>query len=168
MSQKHLTDASKFPEFKGKLRLYAMKYCPYAQRARLVLAHKKIPFEIVFINLSKKPKWYLKLNPAGSVPCLQIEEDKCIPDSLIVAEYLDTAYPNNKLIPSNPYKNAQHKLIIEEFNTKVGANFYKILKNHDLDNDKAMLDGFEELIENKLDGSFLGGKFQHTMKNKMK
>ena len=40
-----LFPGSKCPEVKpdGILRLYSMKFCPYAQRTRLVLAAKKIP-----------------------------------------------------------------------------------------------------------------------------
>ena len=44
MSLKHLPTGSPFPKHEaGVLRLYSMKYCPYAERARLVLAAKKIP-----------------------------------------------------------------------------------------------------------------------------
>ena len=159
MSLKHLADGSEFPALKGKLRVYSMKYCPYAQRARLVLIHKKIPFEEVNINLSKKPKWYLELNPAGAVPCLHIEQGKAIPESLIVAEYLDAAYPNDKLIPADPYTNAQHKLIVEAFSNKVITNFYKILRNSEPDADKAMLDGLEHVVEKKLTGNYFGGNY---------
>ena len=164
MSLKHLADGSEFPALKGKLRVYSMKYCPYAQRARLVLIHKKIPFEEVNINLSKKPKWYLELNPAGAVPCLHIEQGKAIPESLIVAEYLDAAYPNDKLIPADPYTNAQHKLIVEAFSNKVITNFYKILRNSEPDADKAMLDGLEHVVEKKLTGNYFGGNYFNFIK----
>jgi hypothetical protein len=44
MSSIHLGEDSEFPPLsKGKLRLYSMVFCPYALRARLVLAAKNIP-----------------------------------------------------------------------------------------------------------------------------
>ena len=39
-----LEAGSSLPKYeKGKLRIYSNPYCPFAQRSRLVLAHKKIP-----------------------------------------------------------------------------------------------------------------------------
>ena len=44
MSLKHLGPGSDLPVLnKGTLRLYSMLFCPFAQRARLILEHKKIP-----------------------------------------------------------------------------------------------------------------------------
>ena len=45
MSLKHLEAGSKCPKLdKGTLRLYSMNYCPHAQRSRLVLLAKNIPY----------------------------------------------------------------------------------------------------------------------------
>jgi glutathione S-transferase len=57
-------------------------------------------YETVNIYLKNKPEWYVTLNPAAAVPCLQFADGRTIPESLIVAEYLDAAYPENKLIPT--------------------------------------------------------------------
>lgn len=42
-----------------------MKFCPYAQRTRLVLNAKGIPHDVVNINLKDKPEWYFKIHPEG-------------------------------------------------------------------------------------------------------
>lgn len=49
----------------GLLRLYSMVYCPFAERPLLILKAKKLPFEIVNINLVRKPEWYFKYHPEG-------------------------------------------------------------------------------------------------------
>lgn len=42
-SLNHLKNGSKMPPLtKGKLRVYSMVFCPYAQRPRLILAAKNI------------------------------------------------------------------------------------------------------------------------------
>lgn len=45
------------PPYNGKLRIYNMRYCPYAQRTVLVLNAKKIDYEVVNIDLVDKPEW---------------------------------------------------------------------------------------------------------------
>lgn len=54
------------PKKDGVMRLYSMRFCPCAQRVRSVLLLKKIPFEVVNINLANKPKWIWDLNPEGA------------------------------------------------------------------------------------------------------
>ena len=53
------------PRIPGNVRLYGMKFCPYALRARLVLLAKNIPHDIVYVDLQEKPEWLWELNPKG-------------------------------------------------------------------------------------------------------
>ena len=156
MSLKHLGPGSHQPELhEGKLRLYSMVFCPYAQRPRLVLAAKHIPFETVNINLTNKPDWYLKLNPSGQVPLLQHDDGRVLNESLIIAEYLDNLYTENRLQPTDPYTNAKHKLLVESF-SKVITNFYKLLRNTDESGGKDMGEALD-LFEGKLETDYFGG-----------
>ena len=94
----------------------------------------------------------MKLNPAGAVPCLHLNEDQVIPESLIICDYLDSVYPQNKLTSSDPYKNAMDKLLVERFSKVIGF-FYKFLRNTEPNADKGIADSLEEIIENKLNSS---------------
>lgn len=80
----------KFPE-DGKLRLYSMRFCPFAQRSHLVLEAKNIPYHTANINLKEKPEWLVQKSPLGKVPALEIPSEKGDPliESLIIADYLD-------------------------------------------------------------------------------
>ncbi|CAG9824906.1 unnamed protein product [Phaedon cochleariae] len=89
------------PRKDGLLRIYSMKFCPYAQRPLLVLKAKKIPHEVVNINLFKKPEWYFKIHPEGKVPAL-VDGSKVIVESLDICDYLDEKYPENPLYPAEP------------------------------------------------------------------
>uniref|UniRef100_A0A3Q1ERP1 Glutathione S-transferase omega n=1 Tax=Acanthochromis polyacanthus TaxID=80966 RepID=A0A3Q1ERP1_9TELE len=59
------------PVPQDKIRIYSMRFCPFAQRTRLVLVAKGINHETVNINLKEKPDWFLAKNPLGLVPVLE-------------------------------------------------------------------------------------------------
>lgn len=135
MSTKHLSTGSIAPPIvPGKLRLYSMRFCPYAQRIHLVLDMKKIQYDVVYVNLTQKPEWLLEKSPFGKVPCLELEGGETLYESLVIAEYLDEAYPNKKLYPTNPLAKAKDKLLIERFNTVI-TNMYKLYTGTTVDND---------------------------------
>ena len=158
MSLKHLGPGSEMPALKeGILRIYSMVFCPYAQRVRLVAAAKNIEYETVNVTLKKKPEWYLKVNPLGQVPFLQYSDGRTLAESLIIAEYLDNLYPENKLQPSDPFINAQHKLLIERF-SKVISPFYRVMRKTDENAAKDMNDGLD-FFEKALSSDFFGGNF---------
>lgn len=117
-----------FPE-NDHLRLFSMRFCPFAHRVHLVLNAKNIPHHVAYINLTEKPEWYLKVNPNGKVPALQLMTEPNHPflvESMIIAEYLDEKFPENKLYPSDPLEKAETKLWIERFGAIPGP-FYRLV-----------------------------------------
>lgn len=129
MSTKHLAAGSIVPPIvPGKVRLYSMRFCPYAHRIHLVLDAKSVPHDIVYVNLTHKPEWLLEKNPFGKVPCIELENGETLYESLIIAEYLDDAYPENKLFPNDHLARAKDKLLINGFNTIINI-MYKLNAN---------------------------------------
>lgn len=112
----------------GKLRLYSMRFCPYAQRAHLVLEAKKIPYHTAFINLKQKPEWLTQKSPLGKVPALEIPSAKGDPliESLVIADYLDDQYPQNPLSAKDPLQRARDRILVERFNAVIGP-YYKLV-----------------------------------------
>ncbi|XP_068423889.1 glutathione S-transferase omega-1-like [Clinocottus analis] len=109
----------------GHIRLYSMRFCPFAQRARLVLSAKGIKHDIININLKDKPEWFLEKNPLGLVPTMETLAGELIYESPIVCDYLDEVYPEKKLLPSSPFGKAQQKMMLENY-SKIIPLFYKI------------------------------------------
>jgi len=143
MSTKHLSTGSVPPPLvPGKIRLYSMRFCPYAQRIHHVLDAKRIPYDVVYVNLTHKPDWLIEKSPLNKVPCIELEQGETLYESLIIADYLDDAYPSNKLYPSNPLAKAKDKLLIDKFNTVITALYSKGL------NSEAPLeqDAFNEIL----------------------
>ncbi|KAJ3609887.1 hypothetical protein NHX12_021981 [Muraenolepis orangiensis] len=128
------------PVAQGSVRLYSMRFCPFAQRTRLVLTAKGIKHDIVNINLKDKPDWFLEKNPLGLVPTLETPSGQVIYESLITCEYLDEVYANNKLLPADPYEKAQQKMMLEHF-SKVTPYFYKIPMGRRNGDDVSALEG---------------------------
>ncbi|KAF6736969.1 Glutathione S-transferase omega-1 [Oryzias melastigma] len=113
------------PVPKDQIRLYSMRFCPFAQRTRLVLHAKGIKFETININLKEKPDWFLQKNPLGLVPVLETPAGEIIYESSITCEYLDEVYPEKKLLPSSPFAKAQQRMMLEHF-SKIVPFFYRI------------------------------------------
>ena len=78
--------------------LYHLPLSPYARKVRLVLAEKRLPFELRLEKAWERRHEYLELNPAGTVPTLIEDNGLVIPDSTVICEYLDEAYPESSLI----------------------------------------------------------------------
>ena len=103
--------------------LYDAPRCPYCARVRIVLAEKGVPHETVTIDLSDRPRWLLEHNPPhGRVPVLD-EEGWILPESAVIAEYLDERYPEPPLFPADPGARAVVRLLVLRFDA-LGDAYY--------------------------------------------
>ncbi|MFN3543828.1 MAG: glutathione S-transferase N-terminal domain-containing protein [Thiobacillus sp.] len=76
---------------------------PYGRKVRVVLAEKKIPFQLQVEDPWAPDSVVATYNPLGKVPVLVLEGGVSIFDSRVIVEYLDHASPVSNLIP------AEHK-----------------------------------------------------------
>lgn len=83
-------------------------------------------YDVVYVNLTQKPDWLIEKSPFNKVPCIELEGGETVYESLIIADYLDEAYPQNKLYPSNPLAKAKDKLLIDRFYTVISTMYYKV------------------------------------------
>ena len=98
-----------------RFKLISFKLCPFVQRAAIVLAEKKVPFERIDIDLDNKPSWFTELSPLGKVPVLVVEKDgeeQVLFESAVIAEYLDEIL-EPRLHPADPLEKARHRAWIE-------------------------------------------------------
>jgi glutathione S-transferase len=98
-------------------RLYHLPLCPFSRKVRLVLAEKKIEVE-----LSEEPVWekrldYLRLNPAGQVPLLQIDGLN-LAESSAIFEYLEEKYQTVDLLPRGAAERAEARRLAAWFDDK--------------------------------------------------
>ena len=74
---------------------------PYVRKIRIVLAEKKIDYDLVLDSPWEPGNQLVALNPLGKVPVLVLDDESTLFDSRVIAEYLDTVAPNNRLIPAS-------------------------------------------------------------------
>nr|XP_018914368.1 PREDICTED: pyrimidodiazepine synthase-like [Bemisia tabaci]AST11614.1 glutathione S-transferase o1 [Bemisia tabaci]QHU80020.1 glutathione S-transferase O1 [Bemisia tabaci] len=157
----HKSGSVEPPLIEEKLRLYSMRYCPYAQRVHLVLNAKKVPYDVVYINLVQKPEWFLEKFPAGTVPAMNVKGANLY-ESLILADFLDEYFPEPRLHSSDPLQKAKDRLLVESFG-KIGPHLYKLLMGPDFTEDAfqgvlTMLAKMENELKNRGSNFFSGEK----------
>ncbi len=82
---------------------------PYVRKVRVVMAEKKLDYELALDNVWAPETKIQESNPLGKVPCLIMEDGGAMFDSRVIVEYLDTLTPVGKLIPPNGRERAEVK-----------------------------------------------------------
>lgn len=72
---------------------------PYVRKVRIVLAEKKLDYELILDDPWGDEPQIKTHNPLGKVPCLIMDENGVLFDSRVIVEYLDTLSPVSRLIP---------------------------------------------------------------------
>lgn len=101
--------------------LYHLPLSPHARKVRLVLAEKRLPFELRVEKVWERRPEYLELNPAGTVPTLIEDNGLVIPDSGVICEYLDEAYPDTGLMGRTLAERVEVRRLTAWFDGKFGA-----------------------------------------------
>ena len=93
------------------LRLISHKLCPFVQRARIALAERDIPHELMFIDLADRPDWFLEISPTGQVPVLCVE-GRPLFESTAIIEYVNDI-SGGSLHPEDLYERARNRAWVE-------------------------------------------------------
>lgn len=119
------------PAADNDIRIYSMWACPYAQRTRILLELKQLPYQLVEVDLTKpRPDWFLALNPTGKVPVVE-HEGHVLNESSLINEYLDEAYPQVPALAGSPYQRFAARTLVEFCNSRFAPNMYRALMEQD-------------------------------------
>jgi glutathione S-transferase len=101
--------------------LYHLPLSPFSRKVRMVLAEKRLPFELRQEKTWERRGEYLDLNPAGTVPTLVDENGVTIPDSSVICEYLEEAYPDIPLLGHSLAERVEIRRLVAWFDGKFNA-----------------------------------------------
>lgn len=92
------------------LKIYGSGLSPFVRKVRVVLAEKGLPYDIEQIIPFAPPPEFLAISPLKRIPVLRDTdraEPNTLPDSSIIADYLEHKYPKPALYPSDPFLRAR-------------------------------------------------------------
>ncbi|MGZ8255586.1 MAG: glutathione S-transferase C-terminal domain-containing protein [Burkholderiaceae bacterium] len=89
------------------LRLVGSLTSPYVRKVRIVMAEKRIEYQLDVEDVWAPDSRIQDSNPLGKVPCLIMEDGGAVFDSRVIVEYLDTMTPLAKLLPPSGRERAE-------------------------------------------------------------
>jgi glutathione S-transferase len=89
------------------IRLLGSLTSPYVRKVRIVMAEKRIDYQLELEDVWAPDTRILESNPLGKVPCLIMEDGGAVFDSRVIVEYLDGMTPVAKLIPPSGRERAE-------------------------------------------------------------
>lgn len=106
--------------------LHGIDISPFVRKVRIVLAEKEIAYENDPVIHFALPDGYEKLHPLRKIPVWTTEEGENIPDSSVIAAYLDRVHPEPRLIPEDPVLFARAAFLEEYSDTALAVSVAKI------------------------------------------
>ena len=89
------------------LKLCGFRVSNYHNKVRLVLLEKGIAFEEDDTCTPQQSDEFLARSPMGKVPFLELEGGRRLSESAVICEYLEDAYPEKPLLPTDPFARAK-------------------------------------------------------------
>lgn len=109
--------------------VYHFPLCPFSRKVRVALAEKKLDFDLIIENFWERRRSFANLNPAMQVPVLVEPDGKIFADSSAICEYLDSVYPDNRLLGYSDVESANIRRLTAWFDNKFFHEVSKYLIN---------------------------------------
>jgi glutathione S-transferase len=119
----------------GALKLYAARYCPFAQRAWMGLLHKGLAFEYKEVDPYRESQWWLDIShgrakvPVLVTPAAPDGHSTTVIDSTRFVEFIEDLAPYvNPLFPVDASERAETRFWIDHINERVVPYVYRFLQ----------------------------------------
>ena len=101
--------------------VYHLTLSAYSRKVRLVLAEKRLPFELRLEKAWERRTDYLDLNQARDVPTLLEANGLAVPGANVICQSLEEAYPDTPLLGTTLAERVEVRRLIAWFDGKFDA-----------------------------------------------
>lgn len=112
------------------MKLYDYPGAPNPRRVKIFAEEKNILLELINCDMAKrehKTPEFLKKNPSGKIPVLELEDGRCISESIPICRYLESLVPEPNLFGEDPFEIAhiesRNRHIELELWTQIGISW---------------------------------------------
>lgn len=108
------------------MKLYGSLVSPYVARVVFAARLKGIALQAEMPAGGIKTPEFLKINPMGKMPALEVD-GRGLAESMVILDYLEDAFPSTPLLPAAPLDRAQARLlgrIVDLYVTVHGRAFF--------------------------------------------
>lgn len=118
---------------------------PNPHVVRMFIAEMGIDIETIEIDLmggENRQSSYLKKNPSGQLPALQLDDDSFLAEITVICEYLDEMNGHTDLIGTNPQERAETKMWTRRIDLQILeplTNGFRYAEGYDLFKDRLHL-----------------------------
>ncbi|XP_060671912.1 glutathione transferase GST 23-like [Ziziphus jujuba] len=126
------------------LKLHGAWVSPFVFRVKWALKLKGIPFEYIEEDLYNKSKMLLHYNPIHKKVPVLVHGGKPICESMLIIEYIEETWPQNPLLPNDPYEKALARFWVKFADDK-GPAVFKVYKSRGEELEKAKEESLEIL-----------------------
>ena len=113
-----------------KMKLYDFPRAPNPRRVKIFAHEKDIELELINCDMGKrahKTPEFLNKNPSGKIPVLELDNGRCISESVAICRYLELIKPEPNLFGKNAYEIAyiesRNRHIEFELWTQIGVSW---------------------------------------------
>ena len=91
------------------MKLHEMTRAPNPRRVRIFIAEKKMEDQIEYVQVdmaaaAHKAPDFLRMNPSGKIPVLELDNGDTIAESIAICRYLESLQPEPNLMGETPYE----------------------------------------------------------------
>jgi glutathione S-transferase len=112
------------------MKLYDYPGAPNPRRVKIFLAEKGLDVDIVNCDMTKgehKTDEFMAKNPSGKIPVLELDDGRCLPESVAICRYLEAIVPEPNLFGVDAFElgfiEARNRMIELELWSQIGTSW---------------------------------------------